>query len=129
MGKYLSNISLEEGLKKYLHSLNINKFRETEYVDVEDSLNRMSSEAIYANLSAPFYNCSAMDGIAVKAESTFLANEQNMVTLTEEEYLKLEEDGAIEPDTYYYVYNVTNDAKVYITKEYLDQNYHTTHQY
>ena len=57
MGKYLSNISLEEGLKKYLHSLNINKFRETEYVDVEDSLNRMSSEAIYANLSAPFYNC------------------------------------------------------------------------
>lgn len=85
MGKYLSNISLEEGLKKYLHSLNINKFRETEYVDVEDSLNRMSSEAIYANLSAPFYNCSAMDGIAVKAESTFLANEQNMVTLTENE--------------------------------------------
>ena len=44
MGKYLSNISLEEGLKKYLHSLNINKFRETEYVDVEDSLNRMSKK-------------------------------------------------------------------------------------
>ncbi len=43
----------------------------------------MSSEAIYANLSAPFYNCSAMDGIAVKAESTFLANEQNMITLEE----------------------------------------------
>lgn len=58
-----------------------------------------------------------------------MSNVPNLVTLTEEEYLKLTEDGAIEPDTYYYVYNVTNDAKVYITKEYLDQNYHTTHQY
>ena len=29
-------------------------------------------------------------------------------------------EGTVEPDTYYYVYDVTNDAKVYITKEYLD---------
>lgn len=83
MGKYLSNIPLQEGLEKYLKSLQMNKKRETEYIDVEDSLNRMSSEAIYANLSAPFYNCSAMDGIAVKSETTFLANEQNLVELRE----------------------------------------------
>ncbi|MCC3864256.1 molybdopterin biosynthesis protein [Terrisporobacter petrolearius] len=83
MGKYLSNIPLQEGIEKYCEFLDINKLRETEYIDVEKSLNRMSSEAIYANLSAPFYNCSAMDGIAVKAESTFLANEQNMITLEE----------------------------------------------
>lgn len=83
MGKYLSNIPLQEGIEKYCEFLDINKLRETEYIDVERSLNRMSSEAIYANLSAPFYNCSAMDGIAVKAESTFLANEQNMITLKE----------------------------------------------
>ena len=83
MGKYLSNIPLNEGLEKYLNLLNINGMRETEYIDVEESLNRMSSEAIYAKLSAPFYNCSAMDGIAVKAESTSMANEQNMITLEE----------------------------------------------
>ncbi|WP_455538041.1 molybdopterin biosynthesis protein [Terrisporobacter sp.] len=83
MGKYLTNIALKEGLHKYLKLLDIGKLRETEYIDVEESLNRMSSEAIYANLSAPFYNCSAMDGIAVKAESTFLANENNMVALEE----------------------------------------------
>lgn len=83
MGKYLSNIPLQEGIEKYCKFLDINKVRDTEYIDVEKSLNRMSSEAIYANLSAPFYNCSAMDGIAVKAESTFLANEQNMITLEE----------------------------------------------
>lgn len=83
MGKYLSNIPLQEGIEKYCKFLDINKVRDTEYIDVEKSLNRMSSEAIYSNLSAPFYNCSAMDGIAVKAESTFLANEQNMITLEE----------------------------------------------
>ena len=83
MGKYLSNIPLQEGIKKYCEFLDINKLRDTEYIDVEKSLNRMSSEAIYANLSAPFYNCSAMDGIAVKSELTFLANEQNIVTLEE----------------------------------------------
>lgn len=83
MGKYLSNIPLQEGIEKYCKFLDINKVRDTEYIDVEKSLNRMSSESIYANLSAPFYNCSAMDGIAVKAESTFLANEQNMITLEE----------------------------------------------
>lgn len=75
--------------------------------------------------------------VDVKSDGLFVGEDQfammsdvpNLVTLTEEEYLKLVEDQAIEPDTYYYVYDVTNDAKVYITKEYLDQNYHTIHQY
>ena len=74
--------------------------------------------------------------VDVKSEGLFIGEDQiatesdipNLVTLTEEEYLKLVEEGTVEPDTYYYVYDVTNDAKVYITKEYLDQNYHTTNQ-
>ena len=70
------------------------------------------------------------DGLFVgKDQFAMMSDVPNLVTLTEEEYLKLVEDGTLEPDTYYYVYDVTNDAKVYITKEYLDQNYHTTHQY
>lgn len=75
--------------------------------------------------------------VDVRSEGLFIGEDQiatesdipNLVTLTEEEYLKLVEEGTVEPDTYYYVYDVTNDAKVYITKEYLDQNYHTTKQY
>ena len=74
--------------------------------------------------------------VDVRSEGLFIGEDQiatesdipNLVTLTEEEYLKLVEEGTVEPDTYYYVYDVTNDAKVYITKEYLDQNYHTTNQ-
>lgn len=70
------------------------------------------------------------DGLFVgKDQFAMMSDVPNLVTLTEEEYLKLVEAGTLEPDTYYYVYDVTNGAKVYITKEYLDQNYHTTHQY
>lgn len=45
----------------------------------------MTSCCVYANLSNPFYNCSAMDGIAVNSEKTFMANEQNVITLKEDE--------------------------------------------
>jgi putative molybdopterin biosynthesis protein len=84
MGKYLTNIPLNEGLKMYLDSLNEFKLEE-EYIDVEDSLGEMTSCCVYANLSNPFYNCSAMDGIAVNSEKTFMANEQNVITLKEDE--------------------------------------------
>lgn len=75
--------------------------------------------------------------VDVKSDGLFVGEDQfammsdvpNLVTLTEEEYLKLVEAGTLEPDTYYYMYDVTNDAKVYITKEYLDSNYHTIHEY
>lgn len=84
MGKYLTNIPLNEGLKMYLDSLNEFKLEE-EYIDVEESLGEMTSCCVYANLSNPFYNCSAMDGIAVNSEKTFMANEQNVITLKEDE--------------------------------------------
>ncbi|WP_330408614.1 molybdopterin biosynthesis protein [Romboutsia weinsteinii] len=83
MNKYLSNVPLEEGLEKYLSVLKNSRVRDTEYIDIEESLNRMSSDAVYAKLSSPFYNCSAMDGVAVKSKSTFFANEQNIITLIE----------------------------------------------
>ncbi len=90
MIKYLTNIPLKEGLKTYL-----NKFTKIELkkesIDVEKSLGRKTSEAIYANLSNPFYNCSAMDGIAVVSNRTFMANEQNIVELKEyKDYIEVD---------------------------------------
>lgn len=90
MGKYLTNIPLNEGIKMYLDSLNEFKLEE-EYIDVEESLGEMTSCCVYANLSNPFYNCSAMDGIAVNSEKTFMANEQNVITLKEyEDYIEVD---------------------------------------
>ena len=75
--------------------------------------------------------------VDVKSDGLFVGEDQfammsdvpNLVTLTEEEYLKLVEAGTLEPDTYYYMYDVTDDDKVYITKEYLDSNYDTINKY
>ena len=36
MGKYLSNITLQEGLEKYLNALKYKINKEFEYVDVEE---------------------------------------------------------------------------------------------
>lgn len=70
------------------------------------------------------------DGLHIGEDKLAVSSDiPNLVTLTEEEYLKLVEEGALQEDTYYYVYNILNSAQVYITKEYLDLNYHTTHQY
>lgn len=52
-----------------------------------------------------------------------------LVTLPEEEYLQKVEEGTLEQDTYYYVYDVADDSRVHITKEYLDLNYHSITQY
>lgn len=70
------------------------------------------------------------DGLYINDDKLATQSEiPNLVTLTETEYLELVENDQIQADTYYYVYDVTNDAKVYITKEFLDLNYHTTNQY
>ncbi len=68
MKVYLSNISLEEGLKKYINEILSLKKIDTKFIDVDKSLNKVASDAVFAKLSSPFYNCSAMDGVAVKSK-------------------------------------------------------------
>jgi len=47
-----------------------------EEIDVEDSLGRVTSEPVFAKISAPTYHSAAMDGIAVRAEETYGATEK-----------------------------------------------------
>jgi len=54
----------------------------SEFIQVADSVGRVLAESITAKLSSPHFHASAMDGIAVKAENTFGANELNPMELT-----------------------------------------------
>lgn len=47
-----------------------------EKINVEDSLGRVTSEPVFAEISAPSYHSAAMDGIAVRAEETYGATEK-----------------------------------------------------
>jgi putative molybdopterin biosynthesis protein len=71
---YLKKKTLEEAkaVSSRLASLIL---LETETVPVVRSLGRVTAEPLYANISSPPFHCAAMDGIAVKAESTYGATE------------------------------------------------------
>ncbi len=79
---YLSNFELDEALKIYMDKLGALN-NETEIVDTWDARGRVTANAVFAVLSSPHYNSSAMDGIACKSEKTFGASERNHVVLTE----------------------------------------------
>ncbi len=76
---YLSNIPREEALKRFLEGVEMP--RRTETVTTAEALGRVSAAPVFARLSMPGYHASAMDGIAVRAESTFSASDQNPLRL------------------------------------------------
>jgi putative molybdopterin biosynthesis protein len=79
---YLENIELNEALRTYVETIKSAGIElEAEEIPVKDSLGRITSEAVYANISSPHYNACAMDGIAVFAKSTFGATETTPVIL------------------------------------------------
>jgi putative molybdopterin biosynthesis protein len=55
---------------------------ETEIISTTEALGRVTAEPIFAGTSVPHYHASAMDGIAVNAEDTYSAHEQQPLHLT-----------------------------------------------
>jgi molybdopterin molybdotransferase/putative molybdopterin biosynthesis protein len=53
----------------------------TEIIPVINASGRVTAEPIFAKISSPPFHCAAMDGIAVKAETTYGANEDSPRTL------------------------------------------------
>ncbi|HEY1371538.1 MAG TPA: molybdopterin biosynthesis protein [Candidatus Binatia bacterium] len=47
----------------------------SEEIAIDDALDRITAEPVFAKISAPHYHASAMDGICVRAEDTFGATE------------------------------------------------------
>ena len=73
---YLKKKSLEEA-KVISSSLASLIQLGTETVPVIHSLGRVTAEPLFAKISSPPFHCAAMDGIAVKAETTYGAAEDN----------------------------------------------------
>ncbi len=76
--KYLDNQPLAEAIQKYddaLKAANIGGPLPGERIPVGDALGRVTSEAVIAKISSPFYHSAAMDGYAVRFIDTFGASE------------------------------------------------------
>ncbi len=78
---YLAMKGLEEAREIFFKKFGPELRTEPEEVLVEDSLDRVTAEPIFARYSSPPYHSAAMDGVAVKAEKTYGATDRNPVVL------------------------------------------------
>jgi putative molybdopterin biosynthesis protein len=79
---YISNMEVEKALGLLTDRLKPYMCKSfEEEISTLDSLGRVSAKAVIALVSSPNYNASAMDGIAVKAKTTFAASEANPIRL------------------------------------------------
>ena len=81
---YLSSKELEQAAEEYTDRLaGFFKDYGIERVETAHSLGRVTAGPVYALVSSPHFNASAMDGIAVFAPATFGASERNRLRLYE----------------------------------------------
>jgi Molybdopterin biosynthesis enzyme len=94
-------MELEEAIQMFLKQVQAGcKMPTFESAKAVDSLGRVTSEAVYANISSPHFNACAMDGIALKASSTFGATETTPVLLNEgRDYVRVDTGDPL-PDEY-----------------------------
>jgi putative molybdopterin biosynthesis protein len=78
---YLKMKTLPEARKIINDAFTPSDILTTETVPVPEAIGRVLSEPIHAKLSAPHFNAAAMDGLALKAEISFGANETTPKTL------------------------------------------------
>lgn len=98
---YLENVELEEALKVYTDTIkSMGIALDTEEIPVKDCLGRVTSEAVYANISSPHYNACAMDGIALLAKNTFGATDTTPVVLKEDIDFEMVDTGDPLPDRF-----------------------------
>ncbi|MGM0652903.1 MAG: molybdopterin biosynthesis protein [Bacillota bacterium] len=91
---YLSNTPRHEALELFLSKTGIK--RQTEIIAVSAAEGRITAEAVFARLSMPGYHAAAMDGIAVKAEETFLASDQKPLSLAaDRDYYQINTGGTL----------------------------------
>lgn len=80
---YLESLPHEEALERLLTALDhVGWGPQREVIPTDESLGRITAAPVRAHISAPHYNASAVDGVAVKASDTFGATETAPLTLT-----------------------------------------------
>src|SRR5215469_11403825 len=94
--RYLKKTPLEEARRLFLAGIDSSKLT-SETVPVEDALDRVTAEPVFAKISSPHYHAAAMDGICVRAEDTFGATEFVGKKLTRASA------DSLEPGTFAYV--------------------------
>ena len=95
---YLTNLPVEEALKRFQNALKPFYRADTESIEVIRALDRVTACAIYARNNSPLYDSAAMDGVAVISARTKGAGENDPVKLRQEEdYIPVDTGDPIRP--------------------------------
>ena len=78
--RYLKKTPLKEAKELFLAKIQPLRIA-NEFIAVEEALDRITAEPVFAKISSPHYHAAAMDGICVRAEDTFGATEFKPKTL------------------------------------------------
>ena len=78
---YLKMKSLQEAKDIIAAQFSVSNILAAETLSVPEAVGRVLAEPVYARASAPHFNAAAMDGVAVKAETTFGASETRIKAL------------------------------------------------
>ncbi|MCM0755263.1 molybdopterin biosynthesis protein [Desulfovibrio aminophilus] len=78
---YLTTVPVAEAVERVRRALDRDALLGVETVASHEALGRVTSRPVIARCSSPTFHAAAMDGIAVRAESTFAAREGHPVTL------------------------------------------------
>ena len=98
--EYLTNLPLEQARHDYIELLIENGMGPAaETIPAAEAAGRITAEAVYANISAPHYAASAMDGIAILAKDSFGATESTPITLPADKFTVVDTGDPI-PDGY-----------------------------
>jgi putative molybdopterin biosynthesis protein len=82
---YIDNMDLNDAQNLWHQKLTDSGYlqpMQLETIAVDEALGRITAEPVFASLSSPFYNASAMDGIAVRFKDTIGASETNPIRLS-----------------------------------------------
>lgn len=93
---YIDNQPLTEAQSAYMSFLEetgVFRSRPTETLPVARARGRVTAGPVYARISSPHYNASAMDGVAVRAVDTFGASETSPVRLELEKQAQVVDTG------------------------------------
>lgn len=89
--EYLTNTALEDVVRGLLAAVDERaKGLASELVPVPEALGRVTSEPVYARISAPHYHACAMDGVALAANVTFGASPTTPVEVPSERYVTVD---------------------------------------
>lgn len=84
--RYLRKTSLADCLTAWLEHPEVRRLTASETVPVPAARGRVTAEPVFAQRSVPHFHCSAMDGVALRAELTFGASETRPYRINRADY-------------------------------------------